>query len=517
MQQAIVASLVTMTVSASVLSQEVIDPNLRTEVVATGLGSQFGEYTTSFTFIDATTLLAARRSDGVVYRIDLIDGETVAPGATVLDLDIISPDPADSQSEYGVQSVTLHPDFPSNGYVYIKYDASLTEGMDTPQEDIVLGGTFSASEPTLNVIERYTWDEAGNDGSGALNFDSLIHQVTFDTRFHHGGQIAFDSDRYLYATYGELRRLSNGGWLSETAGAVLSANIAGGVIDDIGIILRLHDDGTVPADNPFVSTSRGSGSFDKWFAYGVRNSFGISIDPVTDCLWDTQNGEAAYDEINRVLPGDNLGWSQIMGPVDHPEQTGTLDNLVSLPGSTYRNPTFSWFRPIGVTGLCFLHGSALGSAYENTLVCGGINNGFLWGLQLNEARDGMTFQAAGLQDAVDDRVTGFADPVGTEAEELLFGRDFGATFKGTLAIAMSPSGLPHILTGEGHLVLVSPSLEGDSNLDGTVGLPDLLAVLSAWGGCAVPCPPTCVGDVNRDCAVDLADLLLVLSNWGQSE
>ncbi len=87
-----------------------------------------------------------------------------------------------------------------------------------------------------------------------------------------------------------------------------------------GVILRLNDDGTSPTDNPFFDLGRSIGgeigqNVERIFAYGIRNSFGMSFDPLSGSLWQQENGEDAFDEINRVERGMNSGWIQIAGPV----------------------------------------------------------------------------------------------------------------------------------------------------------------------------------------------------------
>ena len=91
------------------------------------------------------------------------------------------------------------------------------------------------------------------------------------------------------------------------------------------MIFRINDDGSAPSDNPFFNQG---GNLAKYFAYGIRNSFGLAFDSVTGKLWDTENGPANYDEINLVEPGFNSGWMRIMGPSSRDAQ-GTSDLVVS--------------------------------------------------------------------------------------------------------------------------------------------------------------------------------------------
>ena len=89
----------------------------------------------------------------------------------------------------------------------------------------------------------------------------------------------------------------------------------------------LHDDGSTPADNPFFAQG---GNLAKYYAYGVRNSFGLAFDPVTGVLWDTENGPSNYDEINLVLPGFNSGWNKI---ITMKVRANTSSRRRSMPGS----------------------------------------------------------------------------------------------------------------------------------------------------------------------------------------
>ena len=116
---------------------------------------------------------------------------------------------------------------------------------------------------------------------------------------HDGGVITFGPDGKLSVVIGDLNR---NGQLQ---------NFPSGAPDDTSVILRLNEDGSIPPDNPFAAEG---GKLAKYYAYGIRNSFGLAFDPVTDSLWLTENGTASFDEINVVDPGFNSGWAQLMGP-----------------------------------------------------------------------------------------------------------------------------------------------------------------------------------------------------------
>jgi glucose/arabinose dehydrogenase len=187
----------------------------------------------------------------------------------------------------------------------------------------------------------------------------------------------FGPDEKLYVVIGDLNR--NG---------QLQNYPAGPTPDDTSVILRLNDNGTIPIDNPFFAHG---GNLAKYYAYGIRNSFGIAFDSVTNKVWDTENGPENYDEINLVSPGFNSGWEQIMGP-DSRDPKGAND-LFNIPGSGYVDPKFSWLNTVGPTAIGFLNSLQLGAQYQNDIFVGDINHGRLYRFKVNAARNGLVFQA----------------------------------------------------------------------------------------------------------------------------
>ena len=196
---------------------------------------------------------------------------------------------------------------------------------------------------------------------------------------HNGGVLRFGPDEKLYLIYGDqgrrgkMQNLPNG-----PTGAGVPDDQFGGPDPDndhlSGVVLRLKDDGTAPTDNPFFQVGASMASpvganIQKVFAYGVRNSFGMAFDPKSGNLWDQQNGDDTFDELNLVEPGQNGGWVQVMGPASRVAQfreieinrpPGTLQQLrwppsniamgpaealsrmFMLPGAHYSDPEFSW-------------------------------------------------------------------------------------------------------------------------------------------------------------------------------
>jgi glucose/arabinose dehydrogenase len=161
-------------------------------------------------------------------------------------------------------------------------------------------------------------------------------------------------------------------------------------------------------------------------AYGIRNSFGLAVDPATGNIWFTDNGPSQYDEINRLTVGMNGGWNRIMGPSSR--NASELPNLINLrdppgPGNdvtnpdNYVDPQFSWLSPVGITSLAFLHGSQWGVPYENSVLVGDNNTGRLYRFRLDGSRNAFDFTGlTGVSDLVADNAA--------EVNQFLFGSGF---------------------------------------------------------------------------------------------
>jgi hypothetical protein len=287
---------------------------------------------------------------------------------------------------------------------------------------------------------------------------------------HDGGVIAFGPDGKLYVLIGDVGRrgqLQNlpSGPTATGLGATVADDLFGGPQPDAahftGVILRLNDDGTVPADNPFARPGAPADEIEanvrKIFAYGVRNSFGMAFDPLSGNLWDEENGEDAFDELNRIEPGMNSGWIQFMGPMNRvaeyrqiettalhhedfpnlqqfrwpPERIATsptdaLSRLFALPGARYSDPEFSWKNVLAPAGIGFLNSRELGAQFYGDLFVGFSVpeplGGPLFRFKLSGDRLNIASDDPRLADRVADNLD-FHDM--TESESLLIGRDFG--------------------------------------------------------------------------------------------
>ncbi len=436
-------------VLAAVESPTVLDPDLDVRPAVTGLFTP-----TSMAFLGPNDFLVLEKIPGQVRRVT----NGVLQSAAVLDL------PVNSGSERGLLGIALHPGFPTNPSVYLYWTESST-GMDTS----VLSNT-----PLLgNRVDRFVWN------GSTLTFDqNLIRLRALQPPFpaeptptagrgnNDGGVIRFGPDGKLYIFIGDVGRRGQtqnlpSGPTATGLGPTVPDDQFGGPEPDnahlTGVILRLNDDGTAPNDNPFFDagaamSGEAGANIQKIFSYGHRNGFGMAFDPISGNLWNADNGDDAFDEINRIEPGQNGGWIQIMGPVsrisefkaiessstsglqqmrwpptniaDTPSEA--LSRLFMLPGSQYSDPEFSWKFGVPPGAIGFMNGQGLGPEYAGDLFVGAattnLEGGHLFHFNLTASRTALEFDDPRLADQVADNNSKHDS---TESESLLFGKNFG--------------------------------------------------------------------------------------------
>ena len=155
----------------------------------------------------------------------------------------------------------------------------------------------------------------------------------------------------------------------------------------------------------------------KYAAIGIRNSFGLAVDPKTGYLWDTENGPDVYDEINLVEKKFNSGWSKIQGP----SNGKLLPQLPNYEEYEYSEPEFSWEFPVGVTAIEFSN-SKMFEKYENFVFVGDSRGGNIYKFQLDDTRTKFIFESQHLQDNVLNILENSEiEPM----DEILFAKDFG--------------------------------------------------------------------------------------------
>ncbi|MDQ3848514.1 MAG: PQQ-dependent sugar dehydrogenase, partial [Thermoproteota archaeon] len=386
------------------------DESLRVEpVVESGLISP-----TSMVFLDNDTLLVTQKDNGEVVAI--ING-------TVKSQPVMSVE-VETRATRGILGVTA-----------VEQPATLSSSKDGKLVFLYYTELFGQNQ-VRNRVYRYEWDQANQ----ILANGTMVLDLPSDPGpGHNGGKIQSDLNGNLYVVIGDLFREGQ------------LQNIRDGpTAQDSSVILRITEEGNAIPDNPFFNSS--NGWMQKYYGYGIRNSFGLAIDPISGFVWDTENGDESYDEINIVHPGFNSGWSKIMGPISRSDiDEADLDQeLAIFEGSKYADPVFSWQEPIGVTDLEFLNSTGLGPKYAYNLFVGDINNGNLYYFKLNENRTSIKFDANDIDQELADHI---ADN-DRELSQIVFGSGFGG---GITDIETGPDGFLYILTFNGSIYRILPS------------------------------------------------------------
>lgn len=288
-------------------------------------------------------------------------------------------------------------------------------GAERVGESVFLYATVKDGE-VINRIYKYTLA-----GAELTNEEVFMDLPGTPATNHQGGKLAVSNDGYLYSVTGELQRDGK------------DQNIVNGPDPDFsGAILKINpNDGSPAPNNPFQGDNPNDPL--NWYqAYGIRNSFGLGVDPVTGTLWDTENGAQSYDEINLVSPGFNSGWKLAMGPIS---DSGITENdLVSFPNSSYKDPILSFIDSFGITDIEFLNSDKLGAEYSNNAFVGDYGYGNLYRFELNDDRTDFILDSPGL----DDRVVDNDD----ELDSILFGEGFARVTD----IKTGPDGFLYVLS-----------------------------------------------------------------------
>jgi glucose/arabinose dehydrogenase len=423
--RAVIAALCVLGAAPVHAQPTVGDPGLAIELVASGLDAP-----TTMAFVGPGDILVLQKNDGRVRRV--LNG-------------VLQPDPVldvavNTDSERGLLGIAVNTEQPRRVFLYY------TEVSDADGDGLPDSGT-----PLGNRVYRYAWNAA----TSRLENRQLVLDLPVTSGPNHDGGILLLGPT---PTPGPQTRVGDGSPLYVVIGDVNRdgqlQNVPGGAAaDDSGVILRVQQDGTPVSGNPFApycsatttqACASGSGCpagqscisrVARYLAYGVRNSFGLALDPVTGILWDTENGPGSYDEINLVAAGFNSGWVPIMGPDSR--DSNAVGDLFAMPGgaSAYSDPEFSWLNPVAVTSIVFPHDSALGPAYDGVALVGDFNLGNLSRFPLNPERTG--FALSGL--------TGLADLVADNAAERERVR-LGANFGGISDLEIGPDGALYVVS-----------------------------------------------------------------------
>lgn len=454
-----------------------LDPNLVVRTAASGLNLPI-----SMAFVGENDFLVLEKNTGRVRRV--VNGAVQQD--PVLDLAV------NFGSERGLLGIALHPNFPNNPGVYLYWTCQAppppvenpffptqVECVDVPDTTSPDTSNLLAVPLLGNRVDRFIWD------GSTLTFDRNIIKLrafqhdgapfppnqgdeTQPPRGNHnGGVIRFGPDRRLYIIVGDVGRRGQtqnllAGPTQTGLGTTVPDDQFGGPEPDnahlTGVILRLNADGTAPRSNPFyylgdILGGESGEAVRKIFAYGVRNSFGMAFDPVSGDLWDQENGDDSFDELNRIPAGANLGWIQLMGPISRVAEFKAIETstqffglqqlrwqptqladtpseafsrLINTPPSRYTDPKFSWKYAVSPGGIGFLRGNGLGARYRNDLFVGAattrLEGGYLFRFSLRANRRSLRIETPGAIDRVADNAVKYDI---TESQEFLIGRNFG--------------------------------------------------------------------------------------------
>ena len=369
------------------------DPNIRVEKVIAGLESP-----TSMAFLDNDDIIITQKDNG---RVRLVSNGVLQP-QPILQVPVLN------NSERGLLGVAI---------------ANTTT--DSSTKTVFLYYTEPVGDQARNRIYRYEWNGVNNLTGGRLILD-LPGEPGPN---HNGGKMQIGPDGMLYTVKGDLNR-----------DGMLQNVRDGPPPDDTSVILRVDYNGNGVGN---VLSAMGV-DLSKYYAYGIRNSFGFDFDPLTGVLWDVEDGPTDYDEINIVLPGFNSGWQKVMGPLGI--EGITAEDLVLFQGSHYADPVFSWLRSEGVTDMEIFNSTSLGEEYAYNMFVGDINNGNLYFFTINGNRSGLDLGG----------IPGLEDFVANNSEELnavILGRGFSG---GITDIQTGPDGYLYILTFSGDVYRVVP-------------------------------------------------------------
>jgi glucose/arabinose dehydrogenase len=296
---------------------ETTEAKIRVSVVTKGFSHPYG-----FAFLpDGATILISERAGALrVVRNGLIDPNPVAGLPKVIY----------RGTEAGLMDVVLHPGFEKNRWVYFTYHKPI-------------GNNLSS-----NAVGRGTWD-----GKALTDVKEIFLSDDVDTEV---SRIAFGRDGMLYMTIG-----------GPGTGPAPSLNRPQNGNDYAGKLVRMRDDGSQPADNPFAGKS---GYKPYIYAMGFRNQLGLAVNPYNGEIWAAEQGPNGGDEVNVILPGRNYGWPfasygrDYLGPRFNAQHTA----------QGFEEPTVYWVPSIAVSGMTFYSGDRFPN-WQRNLFVGGLREG----------------------------------------------------------------------------------------------------------------------------------------------
>ncbi len=273
------------------------------------------------------------------WAIDFIDADTALvtekPGRLRLIVKgRLHPDPIQGTppvldaGQGGLLDVALDPEYAANGWIYLGYSHAAGSATRSPAMTRIVRGR----------IRHHTWTDE------AVVFEAP-RRTYISSRYHYGTRIVFDRQGYLYFAIGDRG-------IQDQAQDLKRPN---------GKIHRLHRDGRIPADNPFVGRTEAMASI---YSLGHRNPQGLAFDPRDDSLWALEHGPRGGDELNLIRAGANYGWPVITYGINY---NGTIITDQRRKDGL-EQPIYFWRPSTAVCGLSFYTGAMFPFWQNNLLV-----------------------------------------------------------------------------------------------------------------------------------------------------
>ena len=384
---------------------KLFDSNLKITTIAEGLDTP-----TTMAFVGQGDILVLEKDTGLIKRI--VDGKILPK--PVLDVNVAN----------SVERCLCGIAVSKSGaitYVFVYYTE--IDGKD--------GEDRSGKEPIGNRVYRY---ELSNDA--LINPLLLMDLPANPGPRHNAGNIMIGPDNNLYVSIGDVD-----GSFKESSTETKTQNYKNGVDPDgRSGILRITQDG-----QPTEGIIGDSIPLRLYYAYGIRNTFGMDFDPISGNLWDTENGPGNGDEINLVLPGFNSGWQQVQG-MSSLEDSFSKSDLEDFGGKgQYSDPELVWVNTAGPTAVKFLDSTNLGTDYENDMFVGDVHNGRIYHFDLTSDRKDII-----LPQELSSRI--IEKPSSPGVSNIVFGQGFG----GITDLEVGPDGNLYVVSiGLGSIFQIS--------------------------------------------------------------
>src|SRR5215212_2398797 len=401
------------------------DPNLKIELVTSGL-----DFPTTMEFLGQNDFLILEKNTGNVKRV--INGTLLEKPLLHVNTSI-----KDERGLLGI-AVSKKKNFFDNPFFIENKNLTHTVFLSYVEcKDI------QKNTECENRVYRYDLD---NKNNLLVNPMLLLKVPSFPDPSHIGGIIKIGPDENLYVTVGNFQNT-----IPTEIYKTPTQNFEDShPIDGRAGILRMTQDGY-----PVFYPNNGSGiigdkyPLDAYYAYGIRNSFGIDFDPITGKLWDSENGPQFGDEVNLVEPGFNSGSDRVYGFWEDNDLGDMLknkngepivvgnnpENLVDFGGKGhYSPPEFTWIKTIAPTALSFLDSDRLGSQYKNDMFVGSADGGYLFHFKPNANRNGLV-----LEGNLTDKIAYNR----TEFDDILLGEGFSIITD----VKQGPDGYLYVVSG----------------------------------------------------------------------